>query len=282
MTYEFGSDVLRCEVSDIGAELVSVKLNGKERLWQNDNGGWDGHAPILFPYSGRCAMVENGVQYPCPFHGFLFNLTFTLAEQTDNSITLTAHTNEETKKLYPHDVLFFVTYMVVGNCLEITYKAVNEGKETMYAAFGCHESYNLDGEVDEYEAVFEKDEKFLSWYAQADDGRLTGEYKDCGEGNTLALDADLVEQSVILANLNSRTVALKKRGEDKIVAKVTFPRFSNLLFWHPAGSRMVCVEPWQNLPDDFHAAPKEFSEKAGATAVQAGETLVACHQIEYF
>ena len=49
MTYEFGSDVLRCEVSDIGAELVSVKLNGKERLWQNDNGGWDGHAPILFP-----------------------------------------------------------------------------------------------------------------------------------------------------------------------------------------------------------------------------------------
>ena len=281
MTYEFGSDVLRCVVSEVGAELVSVKLNGKERLWQNDNGGWDGHSPILFPYSGRCAMVENGVQYPCPFHGFLQSLVFAPVERDGNSITLSVHTNEETKKLYPHDVSLFVTYMVVGNRLEITYKAVNEGTETMYAAFGCHESYNLDGEVGEYEAVFEKEENFRSYYAQADDGRLTGEYKDCGTGTVLPLDEKLVEMSVILADLQSRSVSLRKRGEEKILAKVTFPGFSNLLFWHPEGSRMVCVEPWQNLPDDFHAEPQEISTKKGMTAVQAGETLVACHQIEY-
>ena len=56
MIYEFGNGTLKCKVSDLGAELVSVVHNGKERLWQNENGGWSGHAPILFPHCGKCTV----------------------------------------------------------------------------------------------------------------------------------------------------------------------------------------------------------------------------------
>ena len=51
MTYQLSSGLLELEISSIGAELISVKKQGKERLWQNENGGWSGHAPVLFPKS---------------------------------------------------------------------------------------------------------------------------------------------------------------------------------------------------------------------------------------
>ncbi len=282
MIYQFGNDVLQCRVAAKGAELVSVLHNGKERLWQNDNGSWDGHAPILFPYGGNCAVVESGVRYPCPFHGCLKQMTFSVFEKTAEGITLVARSNGETKAVYPHDFSLFITYMVVGNCLKVTYKAVNEGVDVMYAAFCCHESYALDEDVEAYEAVFEKEERFLSLYTKVNDGRLTGEAKDCGTGNVLALERDLVENSVVLANLNSRSLTLRKCHGGNAVVKVTFPDFSNLLFWKPEGSRMVCIEPWQNLPDDLDAELQEISKKSGLTKIGPGETLVSRHDIEYF
>ena len=83
MIYEFGSETLRCKVSSVGAELISVVHNGKERLWQNDNGGWSGHAPILFPFAGSCAMVVDGVEYPVPKHGFARKSEFACISSTD-------------------------------------------------------------------------------------------------------------------------------------------------------------------------------------------------------
>lgn len=60
---------LSVSVSDYGAELQSVKLDGVERLWQGDPVVWDGRAPVLFPFVGRIKNGEytyNGVTYPAP------------------------------------------------------------------------------------------------------------------------------------------------------------------------------------------------------------------------
>ena len=35
-----------------GAQLVSLKFEGYEYLWQGDSRWWTGHAPILFPIVG--------------------------------------------------------------------------------------------------------------------------------------------------------------------------------------------------------------------------------------
>ena len=52
MIYGISNGILTAMVSTTGGELVSVRKDGKERIWQNDNGSWCGHAPILFPVSG--------------------------------------------------------------------------------------------------------------------------------------------------------------------------------------------------------------------------------------
>ena len=281
MRYEFGSDVLRCTVDERGAELVSVRYCGKERLWQNDNGEWDGHAPVLFPYGGNCAVKVDGKLYPERKHGFLSFQTGALHEKTDDSVTFVFRANDETKAYYPFNFSVFITYLVVGNCLKVTYTACNDGDRTMYAAFGCHESYALDEDVDEYEVVFEKDEKLLSLVASQKNGKLTGEMLDLGEGKSLVLPKAILNDSVILKT-NSRSVSLKKRGADEILARIAYPDFENLLLWHPKNSRSVCIEPWQNLPDDDGKPAQELSKKRGLTALEPGEKLVARHEIVYF
>ncbi len=281
MRYEFGSDSLRCTVDALGAELVSVRYCGKERLWQNDNGEWDGHAPILFPYGGNCAVKVDGKLYPECKHGFLSWQTGILQEKTDDSITFLFRSNDETKAVYPFDFSVFITYLVVGNCLKVTYTACNDGDRTMYAAFGCHESYALDKDVDEYEVVFEKEEKLVSLVASQGNGKMTGEVVDFGVGKSLVLPKSILNATVILKT-DSRSVALKSRCDGALLARVTYPDFENLLLWHPKNGRSVCIEPWQNLPDDDGKAAQELSQKQGLTALKPGEKLVARHEIEYF
>lgn len=282
MIYEFGSNTLRCKVSSMGAELISVVHNGKERLWQNDNGGWSGHAPILFPFAGSCAVVVDGVEYPAAKHGFARKKEFSLVGCSREEITFVLRSDEETKAMYPFDFSLFVTYLVSGNLLKVLYKVVNEGDKTMYAGFGSHESYALDGEVDEFEIEFEQDEKFYALYAHEKSGKMTGEGRDFGAGKTLVLDREFMQtDTIIFADVNSHTVWLKRRGGE-VQARVSYPDFGNLLLWHPADSRMVCIEPWQNLPDDHGKAPQELSQKKGLTAIPPKGEATAYHEIEYF
>ncbi len=281
MTYNFGSETLRCVVDTLGAELVSVKLNGKERLWQNDNGSWAGHAPILFPFAGNCLVKKNGVVYEGPRHGVARRQEFELVSIAENAATFVLRSNEQTKASYPFDFSLYIAYTVNGNSIKIAYRVVNDGEETMYAAFGSHESYALDGEVDEYEAVFEKEEKFISLCAHAVDGRLTGETKDYGAGTHFPFPKQYLNDTVIFSKPNSRVVYLKKIGEEAPLAKLTYHGFDNILFWHSKDAKMVCMEPWQNLPDNY-GEEKEISENPWLNAIAPKADFTAEHEIEYF
>ena len=42
----------RVEISPLGAELQSISVDGKEKLWGGDKRVWSGRAPILFPFCG--------------------------------------------------------------------------------------------------------------------------------------------------------------------------------------------------------------------------------------
>ncbi len=281
MVYNFGSESLRCVVDTIGAELVSVKLNGKERLWQNDNNTWTGHAPVLFPFAGHCVVIKDGVNYPIPRHGVARRQQFSLVSISDSEATFVLRANDETKAMYPFDFSLYLTYIVAGNAIKVIYRVVNEGEETMYAAFGSHESYALDGEVDEYEAVFEQEEDFTSLVTHPEDGRLLSETKSYGKGTHFPFPKQHMNGTIILKGVNSRVVYLKKIGEEAPLAKLTYNGFSNMLFWHPKESRMVCMEPWQNLPD-VYGVEKEISENPWLNAIEPKAEYTVEHEIEYF
>ena len=282
MIYTIQNEVLTIEINSLGAEMISVKMNGKERLWQNENGGWNGHAPVLFPKCGDCSVVMDGNKSDMKNHGFARSSEFSVVEKTENAILLKISSNEETKAVYPYDFCLSVSYRLEGAKLYVGYDIYNPSDAPMYASCGSHESYTLAGEIDEYEAVFEKEEVFDSLVHDGNLHCLNGEVEKLGSGTVLKFPKAFMEDNtLIFKNVNSRKVTVRKIGGEKVMA-LEFEGFPNLLFWHPAGSKMVCVAPWLNMPDDISNPNKEFSTRDGVQKIEPKQNKYFEHIIEYF
>ena len=85
------NEYLTVEVSDLGAELQSIKdADDKEYLWQGDDKYWGRRSPILFPIV--CGLWKGtyrteGETYQLGRHGFARDMNFKILRQTDHSVT---------------------------------------------------------------------------------------------------------------------------------------------------------------------------------------------------
>lgn len=273
---------LEITATDLGAELISVKHNGKERLWQNQNGGWSGHAPVLFPVCGACEMRVDGRVFPCPRHGFALKSAFTLAEKSENSLKYRLVSDAHTQELYPFGFVFEVEYIIQGDELKITYYVHNPDGKELYFSCGGHDSFSLEKEPKYYELEFEKDEEFESKLV-TDGGYLTGKGRHLGTGRILDLNTDLLDDgnSICLDKLNSHSVTLREKQTEKAVVKVSFPHSQKLVLWRPHGAEMLCIEPWQNLPDTV-GENAEFCDKDGVIKVAPFGKATVERTISYF
>lgn len=245
-------------VSSYGAEAVSVVYNGYERLWQNENGGWNGHAPVLFPHCGNCKLTVDGTEYKRAAHGFARKSEFTLLNKAENSVEFVLEHNEHTKEFYPYDFSLAVKYTVCGNELTVAYTVTNPNDCDLPFSCGGHESFALASDVGEYCIQFEKKEHLIHHYHN-DVGLLTGETHDYGVTDNFALPADFLThgETLIFPNVKSRKVTLCDKQGNRL-AESEFPDFENLLLWRPHGAKMICIEPWGNLPVNC----SDFSEIA--------------------
>lgn len=279
MLYVIGNRRLSVTVNSLGAELNSVKKDGKEMLWQNYDGSWAGHSPILFPFCGHCEIKIDNVIYPAPAHGFIRDCEFSLSCNTGKKLILTFTSNNATKKIYPYDFSFSVCYYVRKTTLYVNYIIKNTGKVAMFYGCGGHESFNIDGTLEDYCIEFEKEENLLRLYD--DEGYLTGKETTYPTSRLLSFEKMPVidSKTLIFKNIESNWCKLvKNTGE--IVAKTHFKGFKNLLFWRPDDSAMICMEPWTNLPDKI-GETADFRNKEGIKALPKGEKKVIKRKIVY-
>lgn len=280
MHYRVTNDIITFIANTKGAEIVSLFCNGRERLWQNETGEWDGHAPALFPVCGNCAVRINGKDYPVKKHGFAKTGEFEVIERGDDFIAFRLESDEETKRVFPFDFAFTVRYRLCGSSVEIIYETENTGDEPLYFSCGGHESFAFESEVEHYEVRFEKQEKLVT-LVHNDEGRLTGEERTLSEHGVLPLKAEYFQNgnTLIFGGIKSRRAALCERG-GKWVAETEFEGFSNLLLWKPERTKMLCMEPWLNLPDRV-GERKEFSAKGGVLCVEPQKTKRLIRKIRY-
>lgn len=281
MQYTIHNDRLSITIDTKGGELVSVRYQGAERLWQNDNGAWAGHAPLLFPHCGQFHVVVNGKTYAYRPHGIARKSTFTLVNSGEDFLTLAFSSDEETKACYPFDFTFSVTYRLCEDKLEVDYDVKNIGDKTLYFGCGAHDSFALPEPIGNYRIRFEQDEIFRH-YVHNTKGILTGEIQTLGEGKIFDVpEAYLNGDTVIFGKIRSRKVTLLHKNGTP-VAEIEFPDFSNLLLWRAPGGQMLCVEPWTNLPDTEGSFEIELKDKYGIMAVSAGDTRHITRSIRYF
>ena len=281
MIYTIKNDKTEVKINSLGAEVRSVVHNGKQRAWQNETGEWAGCAILLFPFAGFNRLVYDGVDFGVQKHGFCRNEEFELVRAEGDNITFVLKANERTKAVYPYDFEFFVKYAIIDNGYEVCYTIVNRDSRTIPFACGGHESIALDMTVENYYLEFQKDEK-LDALVHDNGGFLTGDIKKYGEGKILQLEKDFTDNSatVILGGINSRRAVLRDKKTDEKIVEISFEGFDNLLLWHPHGSKMLCIEPWQCLPS-YAGEVKEFKDRKGVINLSEGCEVTFTRTITY-
>lgn len=282
MTHILQNGVLQIEVDERGAELISVQYNGEEQLWQNPTGEWAGHAPLLFPVCGHFGVQVAGKNYPIRAHGFAKRSLFTLTERGERFLRFTLRSSAETKAVYPYDFVFHAIYTLDGATLSVAYEVENPDDEPLYFSCGGHDSFALQKPIGEYELVFEKQVRLVHYFHD-DDGYLTGETQDYGEGTAFALPTDFLQESrtLIFKDVRANEVSLCEKSGKKL-ATIGFAGFDNLLIWRAENdAAFVCIEPWTNVPDYAGAPDTEFSTKEGVMKVDGKTTKTVTRYIRY-
>ncbi len=157
-------------VSDYGAEMTSLALDGFEYLWTPDPKYYDRVSPCLFPITGRFAdgyYTHRQKQYPLGLNGFAMEKTFTAEKLSDTELALTLREDESTLEVYPFRFTLAIRYRLDGDLLRICYTVTNRSDEPMPYSVGNHTAYKWplrDGDLPgSYFLRFEKPETLESF-----------------------------------------------------------------------------------------------------------------------
>ncbi len=278
------NDRLTVKISNIGATIKSVATpDGKEYIWSGDEKYWRGTCPILFPICG--GLVEDtftyeGKKYKLGRHGYIRFSEFEVISLSQSQITFHTQSNLDTMACYPFVHEVFVTFILEGNSLKVTYGVKNNDKKTMYFSVGAHEGYALEHPTNEYSLVFDAPDKapiYSDGFAPVDEKSVA--YNE--EGNlVLTLSTEQFKDgSVYFHPIKSKNVALVSAHGDKKIS-VDISEAEYLVIWSVPNAPFLCIEPWNGYSDhpDFVG---EISEKAGIIALSPNQNYTYTHTITF-
>ena len=263
-----------------GAQIVSFKgSDGREVLWDGNPEVWGSHAPVLFPICGSVrddTVTIDGQPYPMTKHGFARDAVFTIAKQGDDFVELILTPTEATRRMYPFDFVFHVTYTLVEDGYTTTFLVENKSDRVMPFCVGGHPAFAVPMEEGaayaDYQIEFAEVEDGL--LAQAPNGRLIecyGHLPDFHQARVLPLSHALFQHdALIFDGLRSRSVRLVHRLSGKGL-HFSFPKMEVLALWSKPSDRAdyVCLEPWHGLPGKESESGR-FEDKAYATLLDPG------------
>lgn len=252
------NDKLVVMINTMGAELQSIKdIKGTEYLWQGNPRFWKRRATNLFPFIGR---LEEGnynhmdKSYPMSIHGFAKDCAFKIGEHLSNKVEFILESTPELRGMYPFEFRFIITYELIDNQIDISFKVENLDSNTMYFALGGHPGFNLPidnkGEFEDYFIEFKESCKPTKINVSKRcfiDG-LDHQYKLEGD-KSMKLSHDLYNDDAIILKDTSKIITIKNHVDAPEI-QVGFPDMKYIATWkspEPEAS-YLCIEPWSTLP----------------------------------
>ncbi len=271
-----------CEISETGAEIKSLKQNGKERMWWGVPDIWGGVAPMMFPICGGLRddkFVFEGKEYILQKHGYARFEEFSVESETESTVTFLHKSNEKTKNSYPFEYELRVVYNLTAEGIEVTYKVNNTDNKTMYFSIGSHEGYATPEGIEDYDVLFPEKETLNAYIL---DGNLL-------EKNTLPIIKDsnvlplydkyFTIDALVFKDLKSRSATLRNRKTGRFV-KVDFSGKDYFLLWHKHGAPYICMEPWAGIQDP-QDSDYDITKKEGIIALPKCECYEVTHTITF-
>lgn len=267
--------MIQFEINTLGAELQSLKYDGKEYLWQGDPQFWGRRAPILFPIVGRLAddtLRIDGHEYKMKQHGFARDTEFVQTQMNAtfdsfNGLRLVPTNGplflqmlHDDRENYPFYYDLSVRYVQYGNTLEINWEVKNRDEKMMYFQIGAHPAFLLP-DYDSKQFVH----GYFRCYNEAgqtllpitvshlENGlRVSHSLKEVENKNGLIpiTNSTFTDDAILLEGGNVKSVGLLNvKGEE--ILRVSCPQAQVFGLWAPnkPGCPFVCIEPWCGVAD---------------------------------
>lgn len=259
MNYSIENELLYVEVSDVGAELQSIRLkaDGTEYLWQGNPTYWARRAMHIFPVVGRLTggkYLYAGREYEMMLHGFMREIHMELAGRKADAVSLRLRASDETLSQYPFDFELVISYQLSGPSLKVTYHVMNRDDKTMIYACGNHAGYNVPLQpglaFEDYCLEFTQPGG-VKHVVFTDTCYLTDQEVPFPlvDGRRLPLRHELFDHDAIILSGTGREVTLKAPQSPRQL-HLSFQDMPYVAIWHKPHSDApyVCIQPWYSLP----------------------------------
>ena len=289
------NDELLVTVARRGAELTRIydKKADREVLWCAEPSVWNRHAPVLFPFVGKCyegAYVHDGKEYGMTPHGFARDMDFEPLLCDMDECWFRLKDTPETYEKYPFHFEVEIGHRLEGRTIEVMWKVANTDSGEMLFMMGGHPAFQVPEGKNIYDFTFEFNRR----------GCREGQFTDCL--HYLAPNANGYEKEELQGNLKLTEgrvpltkgffdTALTYMFDEAQVSSVSLmvdgspyvtlecSDFPYLGIWtmeatHP----FVCLEPWYGIcaSDGYKG---ELKDRRGIISLPGWENWQKSYQI---
>lgn len=154
------NDELLVTVARHGAELTRIydKKAGRDVLWEADPSVWGRHAPVLFPFIGKCfegKYLYDGKEYNMGSHGFARDMDFEPLLCDMDECWFRLKDTPDTYEKYPFHFEVEIGHRLEGRCVEIMWKVTNTDSGEMLFMMGGHPAFRVPQGKSIYDYTFE-------------------------------------------------------------------------------------------------------------------------------
>lgn len=269
-------------VDATGAQLMSLRTDAGEYLWQGDERFWPRRAPVLFPIVGclrdnRATSAQGEVRLQR--HGIARLYDHAVVAQTPSSVTYELASTDETRTAYPFDFRLNMTYAVKDGTLSQTFAVTNAGDVPLPFTLGGHPAFNVpapgcEGEsFSDYELVFPE-----AWTAEVPTIDAAGlhdfskTHELFRDSDRLRLSHDLIARLLTLVFVEVPGRGVRLVGPSGHGVEVSFDGFDYLGVWTSSPEApFVAIEPWVGCATAYDESDV-FEEKRGTITLEPGQS----------
>ncbi len=275
MRYLLKKNGYEAQIDTAGAELLSLKKDGREVMWNRDPLYWGNSSLVLFPFIGRnCndTYLLNGKEHRMGIHGFAQACAFTVLDRKEDVLTLLLKDNEETLKNYPFHFEMRICFSLESDGISIRFEVSNRSECALPFNLGFHPGFILEKPLDRYRVFFPK----------MSDPREIGIVKKCMlngidtplslPDNCIHLEKELFKESARVYAGMGDTAVLQDGCRDLL--SITYKGFDNIVLWQTLDSDadFICIEGWNGLPGRYERIEDAY-DAAGRKILETGESM---------
>ena len=272
--------VCTATINTKGAELISLKNNNREYIWEGNPEFWGKHSPVLFPIVGTLKNNEfqySDESYTLSRHGFARDMEFVVKEQSEDKVVFSLETSEATLKNYPFIFELQLIYVLEAKKLTIQYKIFNKDNKELPFSIGAHPAFALPGNFESYSLSLEDDSQ-ITYFLLEDDLLSDNTEVIKLKENQLPLNYQLFERdALVFKQINSKSITINENS--KPLLKVDYKDFPNLGLWSKINAPFICIEPWFGY-SDTNKNSGNILEKDGIIILQTDKIFECEFSIE--